>query len=322
MKQLKWLFYTGLLLVFIGCAKNIDVFIPYETTAPVTGDINTFFNIVETDAYETPWENSTSDILVTPKGTRFWIEANSFQSPDGTPITGTVMVRIKEIFTKGDMIKNQTPTIANGRLLNSAGEFHISVTQDGQELSLLPDMSIKIQIPHANPIQEMELFYGEEVESIGINWIEADENPETWENVQISEWSDSLGFGFGYEMDVTQLSWINCDAFVNTPAGLTETCIELPDIYTNTNTVVYLVFSSINGIMPLIGRPETKQFCQSNLPEGDEVTYIVVSHQGNDVEGQPLLHFAEVSTTLSSSIIEIIPVEASITEITTALDNL
>jgi outer membrane protein assembly factor BamB len=322
MKQFKWLIYTGLLLLSVGCAKNIDVFIPYDTN-PVLGDLNTFYNIVRTDSYTTHWNTNESGLLITPKGTRFQLRANSFQLADGTAVRDTIEIEIREIFSKGDMVKNQTPTISNGRLLNSAGEFHIRATQGGQELMLVPDFSIIIQIPNANPIEEMELFYGEEVEGLGVNWIEADENPDEWSNVRISEWEVANGeLGFGYEFNITQLNWINCDAYVNVTTSLTETCIELPEIYTNTNTVVYIVFSDINGIMPMIGNPASQRFCQGNLPEGGEVTYIVISHQGSDIEGQPIFHFAESTTTVNNNIIEMIPVEASISEIVSILDSL
>lgn len=324
MNQVKWLFYTGLLLMFVGCAKNVDVFIPYDTTNPVIGDINTFFNLIQPEAYQTDWNPVETGLLITPGGTRFEIRANSFQFADGSAILDTtISIEVREILTKGDMVKNQTPTITNGRLLNSAGAFHVRATQNGEELIIAPDLSIKIQIPNANPIDEMELFYGEEVEGLGVNWIEADNNPDEWANVQISEWETADGnLGFGYEMNVTQLNWINCDAYVNVATSLMETCIELPEIYTNTNTIVYIVFSDLNGIMPMIGNPSSKRFCQGNLPEGNEVTYIVVSHQGNDVEGQPIFHFGQSITNVNNSIIEILPVEASISEIVNTLDSL
>lgn len=323
MKQIKCLVYTSMILLLAGCAKDIDVFIPYETNHTGIGDITTFFNIVRTDSYLTTWNSNEAGLLISPKGTRFHIKAHSFQLPDGTVVSDSIDIEIKEIFSKGDMVKNQTPTIANGRLLMSAGEFFIRATQGGQELTLVPDFSIKIQIPHTNPINEMELFYGEEISGIGVNWVEADGNPNTWANVQIAEWASSNGdVGLGYEMEVTQLNWINCDAFVDVNTSLVETCIELPDTYTNTNTVVYVVFSDLNGIMPMVAHPANQRFCQANLPESGEVTYIVVSHQGSDVEGQPVFHFGTLTTTVSTSMIEIIPVEASISEIVTTLDGL
>jgi hypothetical protein len=146
----------------------------------------------------------------------------------------------------------------------------------------------------------MELFYGmreydnTRQDSI-YTWDEADDNPNTWDNVAVTEWvaladSQQIITGFGYECFSDSLKWINFDVFNNIPENeRTDVCVTLPEEYGNVNTVVFLVFKDQNSVIALPGNPGTRQFCnyytqfiQLGVPIGASVSFVVISEQGED----------------------------------------
>jgi len=87
-------------------------------------------------------ENANQDILVTgEKGTSILIPANSLMTNGGSLVNGNVDIELKEILDKGDMILSNKSTLAsNGAVLESGGEFFISVTQNDQALGITKRM--------------------------------------------------------------------------------------------------------------------------------------------------------------------------------------
>ena len=86
---------------------------------------------------------------------------------------------------------------------------------NGMPLELAPTSEYSLRIATKNQIpDEMEMFYGEETET-GINWIESDNDPNTQNNVNQSEWvrDSNSRFTIGMECFPKKLGWVNCDYF-------------------------------------------------------------------------------------------------------------
>jgi hypothetical protein len=80
----------------------------------------------------------------------------------GSIISGSVEIRIVELFTKGEVLLYGIPTYNREKFLSTGGEFYVSATQNGKPLQLRPGMPVRIltDLAGAPYFQRMELFYG------------------------------------------------------------------------------------------------------------------------------------------------------------------
>lgn len=304
------------LFVFFSCGKDVDTFIPDElidlNPEPI-GDINNFFNALQ-GSFETSYDlpcASFLEFVILPSGTVIPIDPDQFELPadidcnanGGRPLKMTVT----EIDSKGEIIMAGKQTVSDGKLLESRAEYFIEVTYNEQPVRLKEGKPLRILIEDDNPVQQMELFYGG-MDEFGFNWEQSDRNDDAWDGAQTSEWalqdSSQTLFGFGYECWSDSLNWINVDIFQDVPEDQrTTACVELPEIYTNTNTAVFMVFTDFNGVIFMPGDSATMQFCEPYglTPTGYNVTFIVISEQGEDC-----YHFGQASAVIEENHVEFI----------------
>gem|GEM_PF-687843 len=292
-----------------------------EYPVQITGDVGDIFselggsNINSTGETSYAINNDFSYFIQGPKGVRLFVDPNIFETLSGVPVTGEVEISLIEVLTKGDMIRYQIPTFSMGQLLESGGMLHISVTQNGQELRLRSGRTIGVQVPSETISNEMSVFYGDE-NTEPLDWTIADST-----SIFLSEWEDSLGLEFGYELLADRLGWINCDYFYG-ESNLTDAAVSLGGNYSNQNAVVFMVFNDINSVAQMWGDPNTMQFHSGNIPIGYNVTFIVIASLSED-ENNPEYEFALVPATIGPNHLEeIVPMPATLAEIEAALDNL
>ncbi len=325
-----------LLVVFFGCARDIDTFIP-DPEVILNGDVDNFFEAARDDISQTSIINiDFPTAVVTPRKTVLIFQPKSLIDAQGNIATGLVEINILELLTRGEILLYGIPTNNREKLLTSAGEFFISAAQNGTSLKLREGMPVRILTDVTSgttPDARMELFYGvreydNTLQDSIYTWDEADDNPNTWDNVDVTEWvaladSQQIITGFGYECFSDSLKWINFDVFNNIPENQrTDVCVTLPEEYGNVNTVVFLVFNDQNSVIALPGNPGTMQFCnyytqfiQLGVPIGASVTFVVISEQGEDN-----YFFALIETTIEEDHQEIIlPHSATLEEIKDAI---
>ena len=313
--------------VMFSCEPEIDRFSPIEGEQI---DVNKVLEDLEDEVQQFTIDGDVEEQIITEKKAVVTFPADIFQFAGvggggaGDGVSGMIDIEVIEIYERGDIFLYRVPTVSDGRLIESDAVLHISAFQNGEELELIPGKQIKINVTNDNPRERMELFYGEGDNS-EFDWLEADGDENTWDNINIAEWAtqDSLEqvFGFGYECFSDRLEWINVDIFVDTPEDQkTSVCIELPEIYTNTNTYAAMIFKDINSVVGLQGNADTMQFCEPYglSPIGMEIYLVVISSQGEDV-----LHFAIEEATISEDLlVEIFPQERTKEEIKMILDSL
>ena len=108
------------------------------------------------------------------------------------------------------MIFNNMPSTSNGKLLESGGEFQITVSQNNTPLKLAPGNFIKIGIPNKGVnLQGMQVFKGVVDASGEVDWV-VNSNPG---NLVVG---DSLLFS-NTNLFSDDVSWINVDKFINDP---------------------------------------------------------------------------------------------------------
>lgn len=300
----RWMrcFYAFMLgaIVLAGCSGDVDQFIPDPI---LKGDIDRFYAAAREDVEQTTTINiDFPTAVVTPRKTVLIFQPRSLIDAVGSIVSGAVEIRVVELFTKGEVLLYGIPTYNRENFLSTGGEFFITATQNGKPLHLRPGMPVRIltDLAGAPYAQRMELFYGHSeyndamMDTVYV-WEEADNNPDTWDNVDVTEWvaladSQQIVSGFGYESFSDRLNWISFQVFVDIAKDKKANfCLLLPDAYGNTNTHVFLVSDDIKSIILLRGNTYTHEFCnyfaydlRVALPLGKAVKVVVIAEQGED----------------------------------------
>ena len=215
---------------------------------------------------------STGSSIQGAKGTQVSIGSNAFKDQNGQLVTGLVTVELIEALEVSDMLwlNKQTVGLDNGtpRQLVSGGQIYLNATQAGQQLALVPGRT-NVSIPAANPDPEMQLFSGTVNDFGVIVWDPFSQNAAgvTLDTLAYSFPNDSLG-------------WINCDYFATWGGTLTSIRVEVPSPHDGSNTLVWVVFSSINSLAS-VGYTTTEGVFQTYssyaAPVGMDVVIVALS---------------------------------------------
>jgi hypothetical protein len=301
----KYFFVLGMLVIMMSCGKDIDQFIP-KTSQSVTGDISRLSDRLRSDIAG----DITTTISCPCYGDRvFEIDKDLVLviPPDFVDLSvypcsgGFFTMDVVVCDTKGEILVAGIPTVAEDKLLESRIEFNLQIRDGTTPVRLAHGKQIRVLVNDPDPRDRMELFYGDDDNQ---EWIQVDQNPDTWDNVFNSEWwlqdsAQQIITGFGYECFSDSMDWINVDVFFEIPKEqLTNVCIELPEEFTNTNTAVFMVFDNYKSLLEMKGDPELKQFCEpyGATPIGFNVTFVVIAEMGEDN-----YFFTTKSTTITSN---------------------
>ncbi|HKH61324.1 MAG TPA: hypothetical protein VKA49_10865 [Flavitalea sp.] len=206
MKKLPGLFVTMSILI-MSCQRELS----YSTEeAGENKSVGDFHAKNRKDQQLFTINAANSNIVSASKGTKLHLPSNGFITQDGRPVSGSIQVSIKEIYTPMEMILNNMPTSSNGRLLESGGEFQITATQNKDTLISAPGTFIKITIPDIGKnMQGMQVFNGVANTASNMDWV-PNTNPG---NVVVG---DSTLFS-NTNLFCDDINWINCDKFINEP---------------------------------------------------------------------------------------------------------
>jgi hypothetical protein len=256
--------------------------------------------------------------LETRNGAIINIEPNTFEFSDGKSPNKTIHLEVKEVYEKSEMILNSLTTTSDGRLLESLGMIFIQASSDGKELRIKNNKSVYVSIPNKKATYNGELFYGERTDSV-FNWQYAGTTRDTTEVVETILYrtierdtvkrttyeyinglrvyvSDTIYLSDGdrtignridsacmmpmerYEFQIENLGWINCDRFVEVEEKI-DFIIKLEN---HSDPVGYLVFSSINSVMPVYF-DQNGEAMLSNLPKDYNVDLLVIDKIKGDM---------------------------------------
>lgn len=303
--------FIGFLLVFAwGCRKDIDSFTPYENESgigeqieeeiggeegeetndlPYSGDVNKLFEELGVKSQFYSINIDHSDCITGEKGTIICFSASSLIDLGGSIVSGSVDVELKEIYDQKDMVASNKHTVANGRILVSGGEIFLKVTQNDEELKLLPTATTIVQMPIDDTNDQwwnndMSVFYGTESEDGSIDWGDAQAQAFVAETPIINDTINTF-YGLFYQFTIDRFDWINCDYFYDEP-NITPISIKVPNNYNNTNTAVFLVFTDINSVAGIYNFNNEGNYFYSGggyeVPIGMNVTIVAISEQGED----------------------------------------
>lgn len=241
MKTTPRLIITALTVIatIAGCQKE-------KTVIDGPQPLKSFFTSTTTPSQTFQINMDGSAKLITgQKGTRIIFYGNSLKHQNGSAVTGTVTIELKECYSVSDMVLSNKQTVSNGILLQSGGEVYLMAKQGSEEL-VAGNQGPVMQFPFIGNTQwDMQLFTGNiqpdssETTAAGetVNWVAEAETLQ----VVTDTVGTSGGFGTYYSFTIPHLGWSNCDRFWNNTGG-TDPMVKLPDGYTAANTCVMMVF--------------------------------------------------------------------------------
>lgn len=262
-----------------SCRKDVEVFQPYP---PTLDDLQELLQQVPSSSTQTTFilnAPTQDEMLVTPSGVRIFLidPENLFANANADPVPcstcQTLKIEITEALDKSDIIAYGVPTTTTDqKILESGGMVRVVATCDGKPLQLLAGRKLKIQIPAANPADNMFVFKGIMPNDIFSGW------EDTGQQVFQAEWSDDTITTLtvqGYELLSKDLGWINADRFLNKPTS--SFCVDLPTSFNPENTQAYIVFKNIRSVAFLEYDGASQKFCFPNAPIGFPVKLVTIS---------------------------------------------
>ena len=307
-------------ILVVGCKKEDPVPTPTPTpNVPGTSNLSSLFDDNISNKTQTcTIDAATWNSIEGAEGTRVFIPANSFQDASGTPVSGSVEIKMVEILTLADAILTNKPTISNGSLLTTGGELNINAYQGGDVLGLTPGANITFTVPTTTPDNNMGLFLGTPGSNVDVNWVPSDSLGVTDSVIVAGDTTGSGGWSDYYWFDITgdSLGWINCDYFYGDPNPMTDLSIIPNSGHDETNTMVWIHVASANSVAPTWW-DMTDSFDFNSIPETTNVTIVAIS----EISGQ--YYSAIVPITVSTNHVENITLNATtLAQFETDLDNL
>lgn len=231
--------------------------------------------------------SATGGDVVGAQGTTVRFFANSFLNANGEAVTGSVDIKLIEVYKKSDMLLTKMPTQGRndaGQIatLISGGEFYVNATQDGQQLK--PNGTYMILAPTANTggdDVDMKPFAGvEECDANGCDvvWKQQDRDIKIGGN---QNGTANGGVQSTYQVFQSQFGWTNIDRWYSDPRPKTTIFVDVPNGYDNTNCAVYLSYDGLGSSLAL-------------FDTYDSTTALFTEHYGLIPIGLPV-HFIMVS---------------------------
>lgn len=298
MKKIKILVIAmlGVTLATVSCKKDEPTDQnPDPTVNPSAQALGDFFTNNTNNEVQQFTIDAASPVAITgSKGTVINFSSNSFETQAGAIVSGNVDIELIEIFSKADMIKLNKPTMANhpsGGLapLISGGEFKITASQNGEELSLRDGFNYFVTVPAPDGVDpNMDIFYGNGG-SDTVVWNQGDSTMIWGQGNEYSAYFDSL-------------NWVNLDYFMNQPGQQTTVQVEVPQGFNNQNCALFISFDGLNSLATLYNA--TNNVFTSGpsytLPVGMDVHFVALSFINNEP------HVAIVSAQITNNHYEVI----------------
>jgi hypothetical protein len=301
-KSLLFACVAAVTLFTASCRKG-DYSAPVPVTTVATDDaaLNTLLTGLRTAPQDLIVTAGTTQTIYGDYGTRLTFYPNSFKDANGNILSkGLVNIRLREVYTVGDMVANRVATTADGKLLTSGGQVQITATMNGREVFA---NKYGIGFRQLNPSrQPMALYYGDGSDFTG-NWTISNNlqagtfvpgttsSADTNVIIVITSGGVDTVITHGvitnyYQFDsCANFNWVNCDYFYTPGAQLTNIRVMMPDTsFNQSNTEVFIVFPSINAAARMtLYDPSRHTFeLQAGyyVPLGLPVDIVVVSKQG------------------------------------------
>lgn len=269
-----------------SCQKDSDVFVPdpgQQLDSAWVGTITnnmqvstlteriagTFESTQASTLNDTAVRNNTGLLIEIPRGSLL---------SSGTDFTGAYRIEYLLLQKKGDFIRYGVPTSSNRFPLESGGALLLRMfTSTGVAITVNPLKRIYIKYNDDAPKSGMSLYYGALTASANtpFNWLPSNDGS------IVNTWASNTPVAKGYVVATSRTGWLNVDRLLEPTLATTEINTVLPNLFSNANTVVFMVFKSIRSVVQLSGNAATRTFSFPNIPLNSEVKFVTISKVGD-----------------------------------------
>lgn len=262
-----------------------------ETVEPTDNSFNNYFANQRSQTQTFTLNANTDNIIRGNKGTKVYVGGGTLRTLSGQPVTGSVTLELKEITELSEMIVNNAPTISNGQILTSGGEFYVSASQNGEPLTLADNAGFFISVAAPRGTTDsMNVFTGRDSSGVVV-WspvqtdtvnsrviLPADTSQGSWDTssyYQNIDWAIVNKLN-EYVVRCTQFGWINCDYFASYPdiCSLTTSC---DTIYKTNYTKVFFAIPATNSVGDFYINSNLDFFC-SYLPNNARLKIAAINY--------------------------------------------
>lgn len=287
-KNILKLSFSILILFFFSCKKDSNVFVPnngeqldsaWSSNITSSNQVLILSKNLETSFTAQTLVSAIDTIISSSSGFQIIFPSGSFLL-NGAAITQNIKVEYKLIQNKGDFINYGIPTVSNRMPLESGGALFIRITSNGQPVTLSSNKKIVIRFTDTNLKQDMQVYYGNELavtNSLNYNWELATDGS----NVKLWEYTNVTPALKGYLVETLKQGWVNVDKVLETGQPKVEIKAVLPDLFSNANTAVFMVFKNYRTVVQLSGNLSTRTFSAPNIPANQSVKIISISKVGS-----------------------------------------
>ncbi|MGL4596845.1 MAG: hypothetical protein ACRCYO_04920 [Bacteroidia bacterium] len=251
------------------------------------------------------------------QGTQVDFEANSFMYESGEAHNcGSIYIKMREYCNKATLAESGLTTHSDQRMLESGGTIHIEAWCANRKLLLRPGKKIKLHFPKKKnqDASGMQLFAGREDKNGLVNWLPVssdgamgtldrvsngfiinniakeavyeEDNEERYSEGDSERYqptiqqlqADSLD---RISMESSNLNWINCDRFYDSPAEKVELFVRTNT--TDANMRTRLIFKDISCVMPGYASNSNVEFRFQNIPKGSKAFLLSFYRIGQQV---------------------------------------
>lgn len=271
------------LILLMACQKNSDVFVPnpgqqldsawvasVQSNAQVVQLTNKIAGSLEIQnvsaANDTSIRTTFGFTIEIPRGSLYL---------SGTEYTGSVRAEFILVQRKGDFIRYGVPTINDRYPLESGSSFFIRfLSSNSTVLTINPAKRIYVKYIDETAKQGMGLFYAANFPSAtsAFNWLPSNDGS------IVSLWnSNTVPVQKGYVVSTARTGWLNVGKQFEQGLITTDVKVVMPDLFSNANTAVYMVFKSVRSVMHLAGNNSARAFSCSYIPLNYDVKFVTIS---------------------------------------------
>ncbi len=283
-------------LLFVSCSKERTE--SKEEQLNEYQSMNNYYDSKKQDEQEFVIDTSGSGPIIGNQGTKLWGSKEILMYPNGDSVQWPYTVKLIELYTPKDMLYYQMPNVSGGGLLTTGGEVRVRAFKDGQELVLRPGYTWMVEMPNANPVTNMKIYYGVD-------------------NTSYVDWTDSPAGNFtttsyGYTGNIAKLGWVTCGK----PAAVSSATTN----YTFTSTT-----DNLQNVSKFIYFPDARSLMQvynqtsGALPVGENIKVILIGIDGNN---QLFYYYNETQVSTSSNQVSVTLSSISDASLTAILDSL
>lgn len=175
MKKNSWTFFAPFAFLLVLACQNtdnsqkIDVIDNENITLNTTLAKASHLDSLEKQVFSVSADST--HFLVGKQGGVILVHPQTFVDDAGKPVQGKIDIEFVEVQEAKDFVKSRISTVSDGKILQTAGSYFVSASQNGKVLKVNSEKGgLFVAIPALKKDTAMRFFAGEKTASGDVNW--------------------------------------------------------------------------------------------------------------------------------------------------------